>query len=132
MTKRLPDWQARLTAALMDKRHAPGNCAEFAADMCLAMTGIDHAAAFRGRYSTINGGLRVLRKAGYSDHVDFVQKNFEEKLLVDVVPGDIVILDGDDGPTVGVVQGAAGCYVPATLGPIGIVPFDRVIRAFEV
>ncbi len=129
---RLPDWQARLTAALMEKRHTPGNCAEFAADMCLAMTGVDHAAPFRGRYTTINGGYRVLRKAGYSDHVDFVQKNFVEKLVVDAVPGDIVVLDGDDGPTVGVVQGSAGCYVPSGRGMVGIVPISTVIRAFEV
>lgn len=129
---RLPDWQARLTSALMAKRHNPGNCAEFAADMCLAMTGVDHAAEFRGRYSTVAGGIRVMRKAGYNDHVDFVQRHFVEKAVVDVVPGDLVVLDGDDGFTVGVVQGAAGCYVPSVLGPIGIVPITDAIRAFEV
>ena len=128
---RLPDWQTRLTAALMAKRYTPGNCAEFAADMCLAMTGVDHAAPFRGRYSTIKGGYRVLRKAGYADHVDFVQRNFTEKLVIDLVPGDLVVLDGDDGLTVGVFQGSAGCYVPNGHG-VGVVPITMAIRAFEV
>lgn len=129
---RLPDWQTRLTAALMSKRHEPGNCAEFAADMCLAMTGVDHAAPFRGRYTTIAGGLRVMRKAGYADHVDFVRKHFVEKPKVNAMPGDLVILEGDDGPTVGVVQGSAGCYVPSGRGAIGIVPISTVTHVFEV
>lgn len=129
---RLEDWQTRLTVALMEKQYTPGNCAEFASDMCLAMTGVDHAAPFRGRYTTINGGYRVLRKAGYSDHVDFVQKNFKEKPVVDAVPGDLVVLDGDDGPTIGVVQGSAGCYVPSGRGTVGIVPITMANRAFEV
>ena len=93
---RFEDWQLRLTTALMEKRHQPGNCAEFASDMCLAMTGVDHAAAFRGRYTTIRGGIRVLRKAGYDDHIDFVAKHFVEKSVVSANPGDLVVVEVEE------------------------------------
>lgn len=62
---RLPDWPERLGAVL---RAAPGrafvwgghDCALHASDAALAITGVDPAAAIRGRYGDYMGGMRLL------------------------------------------------------------------------
>lgn len=128
---RLSDWQQRMTEALMNRRHNPGDCAIFAADMVLAMTGEDHATGFRGRYATIRGGIRKLRAAGYRDHVSFVEYHFTEIELVQALPGDIMVIDADEGLALGIVQGSGGVYVPTPTG-IGIVPVSTAVRAFRV
>lgn len=69
MSERFEDWPQRLDDFL---RAAQGrlftwgehDCALFAADAVLAITGEDHAAAFRGRYSTARGALRALKVYG--------------------------------------------------------------------
>ena len=65
---RLPDWKTHLIAYLADaarKSYQPGvhDCALFSAGAVLAMTGVDLAAGWRGRYTTLTRGLRVLRHA---------------------------------------------------------------------
>lgn len=131
MLVRYDDWQARLTVALMDNRVAPGDCAIFAANMVLAMTGEDYAAPFRKRYSTITGGIRKLRAAGYRDHISFVEYHFPEIEVIDACPGDILVIDADEGLALGVMQGAAGVYVPTPRG-VGLVPRSAAIRAFRI
>ena len=67
---RRPDWRDRLVSYLHSARQRPfefgqHDCSLFAADCVAAMTGNDMAADWRGRYATMRGGLRVLRKAGF-------------------------------------------------------------------
>jgi hypothetical protein len=55
--ERLPDWPERLAALVEARRHAPfawgsNDCLLFAADAVLACTGVDPAAAWRGRYGS--------------------------------------------------------------------------------
>lgn len=65
---RLPDWGQRFDAALLEHmgtsfewgRH---DCALFAADMVLAVTGVDPAADLRG-HTSARQALRVLRSHG--------------------------------------------------------------------
>lgn len=40
------------------------DCCLFVADIIAAMTGVDVAADFRGRYSTATGALRLVKKSG--------------------------------------------------------------------
>ena len=88
------------------------------------------AADWRGRYSTMRGGLRVLRKAGFEDHIALAAAHFPEVPPLMAQPGDLAVVPTDDGQALGVVQGEA-VYV---LGPhgLGLVSILSASRAFRV
>ena len=132
---RHPDWQARLVAYLHAARLRPfaygrHDCCLFAADAVAAMTGVDIAAPWRGRYTTLRGGIRVLRRSGHRDHVALAAAHFAEIPPLSAQPGDLAVLATQAGPALGVVQGEA-VYV---LGPqgLGLVSLLRAHRAFRV
>lgn len=136
---RFPDWQARLVAYLAGIAARPldygvHDCGlGLAAGAVEAMTGIDHAAPFRGRYTTLRGGLRILRKAGYANHVEYaalvlgreVHPAFAQMGDICVVPDELT-----GGQALGVVQGE-GLYV-LTPQRLGVVPRQYMARAFGV
>lgn len=132
---RLPDWRSRLTAYLVETagngfRYGSNDCALFAAGAVRAMTGEDPAAAWRGSYTTLEGGLKRLMKAGFENHIALV-----DSLLTEVPPafaqvGDIVLVDAPDGPALGVVSGeAVACLAPQGLGYL---PREAALRAWTV
>lgn len=132
---RLSDWRQRLVGYLHQARATPfaygrHDCTLFAADAVQAMTGEDLAAPFRGRYTTLTGGLRVLRKAGFADNTAMVASLFAECAPIMAQPGDLAAIKTDAGDALGVVQGEA-VYV---LGPSGLslVPITSAHRAFRV
>lgn len=132
---RLVDWHARLVAYLSDASRQPfeygrHDCATFAAGAVAAMTGTDLAEAMRGRYRTLKGGLRMLRRDGFADHVEFAAANFEEVPVARACPGDIAAVPGPDGQALGIVQGGA-IYV-LTPGGLGLVPLLGADRVFRV
>lgn len=110
MMQRRPDWHARLTGFLLDcagRPYRPGrfDCAIFAAGAIEAMTGVDLAADWRGRYRTLRGGLRVLRAEGYHDHLALAAAHFPAIPIALAQSGDLAVVDGPDGPALGVVMG---------------------------
>jgi len=98
------------------------------------MTGVDPAMEWRRRYTTLQGGLRVLRRAGFRDHIEVVATQFPEIPVSEALPGDLVVIDADDdpdpGPALGVMQGAA-IYVLRPDG-LGLMPRNVAARAFRV
>ncbi len=75
-TTRIPGWRGRLVAYLARTRGQPFvwgqlDCGLFSAGAIEAMTGVDPAAALRGRYATAAGARRAFRKLGFEDHVAF-------------------------------------------------------------
>lgn len=65
---RVVDWQLRLSALAHERSERPfewgvNDCCLFAADAVLAMTGVDHAAGFRG-YDSAAGALRHVEAGG--------------------------------------------------------------------
>jgi hypothetical protein len=129
------DWHARLVTYMADCRarpFAPGHhdCALFAAGAVQAMTGVDPAAEWRGRYTTHRGGLRVLRRAGFRDHIEVAAALFAEIPLAQALPGDLAAIDTGCGPALGVMQGAA-IYVLKPDG-LGLLPRNAATRAFRV
>ncbi len=111
MTK-LTDWQSRLIRFVGSAGRKPfeagrNDCTLFAAGCVEAQTGVDFAADWRGRYTTLRGGQRMLRKAGYRDHVEMVERLFEEVPVAFAQPGDVAVLPTPDGPALGIVQGEA-------------------------
>lgn len=132
---RLPNWRHRLASYVSDKARAefdPGqtDCALFAAGAVEAVTGHDPAQGHRGRYNTIQGGLRRLRKSGTTDHVAMAARLFAEIPVSYAQPGDLAVLASDDGPALGVVQGEK-IYVMTRAG-LGLVPLLSASRAFRV
>lgn len=132
---RQPDWQSRLTAYLAasaQKEFQEGahDCALFAAGAVAAITGHDYAAVYRGRYTTTRGGLRVLRRDGFADHVALAASHLAEKPIARANPGDLAVLETDEGPALGVVQGE-GIFVLRQNG-MALVPLTAAFQAFEV
>lgn len=134
---RHPSWRTRLGAYLADAARTPfvegrHDCALFAAGAVLAMTGKDPAARFRGRYRTTKGGLRVLRRAGYHDHLALAEAHFEEVPPAFARVGDLAAVPGADGPALGVVQGER-IYVlrPEGLGSVSLLQATRALRVPE-
>lgn len=133
---RLPDWRMRLIAwigSVNNRPIKPGHhdCCLFGAGAIAAQTGVDLAAGWRGRYTTYAGGRRILRKAGYADHIELIAAHLEEANVVDALEGDIAIVPTEDGDAVGLVQGVA-VYVLTPSGRLGLVPMQPVQRLFKV
>ena len=133
---RLFDWQPRLHAWLRAVRQTPvrpghHDCCLFGAGAIEAQTGIDIAAPWRGRYTTFAGGRRILRKAGYADHVALIAATLPEANVLTALDGDIAIVPTEDGDAVAVVQGAA-VFVLTPSGSLGLSPMAPVQRLFKV
>ncbi len=134
---RLPDWQTRLHLWLQQAARRPirpgrWDCCLFGAGAVEAQTGTDLAIGWRGRYSSYAGGQRVLRRAGYADHVDLIARHLIEDHPVTAMPGDIAVVpDPDGGAAVGLVQGSV-IYVLAEGGGLAFVPLTAIQRLFKV
>ena len=132
---RFPDWRTRLVAYLSASVRLPfedgkHDCALFLAGGVLAMTGQDFAAPYRGRYTTIAGGIRILRKDGYDDHVDLARAHLAQKSPAFANEGDGAVVQTEDGPSLGIVQGAQ-VYVLAPSGMV-LVPLSLAHTVLEV
>lgn len=132
---RVEHWHGRLVTYLAEAARtpfAPGrhDCALFAAGAVMAMTGIDLAEGWRGRYRTLAGGQRALARAGYADHVDLAARHLDEVPVSWALPGDIAAVETPEGPALGVVQGAS-VYVIGPAG-LGLLPLTAASRAFRV
>lgn len=62
--RRLPDWPERLAAFIEERRHVPfewgrNDCATFAADALLAITGVDVLGQLRGQWAAEDRALAV-------------------------------------------------------------------------
>jgi hypothetical protein len=134
---RLPDWKSRLgryVAGQFNQPFRPGefDCAIFAAGAVEAMTGIDFAARFKGRYTSVESGIEALRVAGHADHLALIAFIFDEVHPAFAQPGDIALLDGGDHAAIGIVQGE---HIYALRGDgrgVGLAPRDAMQRAWRV
>ena len=129
------DWKVHLAQYLGEIARAPfepgvNDCALFAAGAVAAMTGLDLAADWRGKYRTLQEGLALLAAAGHADHTALAAKHFDEIEPVFGAPGDIAVVDGPEGATLGIFQGA-GIYV-LTTARLGVLPMAFAVRAFRV
>lgn len=133
MSRKTEGWQERLAAYLSSCAQRPfvygeHDCALFATGAVQAMTGLDLAAPYRGRYTTFAGGRRVLRRDGYADHVALIAAHLPETATPR--PGDLAVIDTPDGPALGVVQGAM-VYVVGDAA-LSLLPISAARRFFEV
>lgn len=92
---RLDRWETLLIDALQKRLQSPfewsvNDCATFAFDVRRAITGEDAAAAWRGRYSDLTAGLRLMRRLGWADY-----EAMATALLGTALPGVLHAQRGD-------------------------------------
>jgi hypothetical protein len=115
MPARRDNWPNLLAQFIEQRREQPfawgsNDCCIFAADWVQLCTGVDYAKAWRGRYSSGLGAVRVLDEAGGVEAlVDLLG-------LQRVAPqlagrGDIVAQEAGHGITLGICLGATTVYV---------------------
>lgn len=132
---RRPDWRARLHAYIEAQRRVPfifgqSDCLLFSLGAVEAMTGTDHAADVRGKYTTLQGGLKRLAAAtGARGYVEYVAGLFDEVVPALAQIGDLAVVDSEEGPALGIVGGAY-IFVPRDEG-LGVVPLTEAKRAFR-
>lgn len=132
---RLVDWQPRLIAYLRESVLRPfedgvHDCALFSAGGCEAMTGQDYAAPYRGRYTTVRGGLRILRRDGFRDHVALAAAHLPEQHISRAAPGDLAVIRSEDGDALGIVQGE-GVYILSRDG-LAVAPLMAAHTSFKI
>lgn len=122
-----PDWRLRLTNYIGASAREPfevgkHDCALFWAGAVEAMTGVDHAASYRGQYKTFKAG-RELIGGDLAAHVGSI---FEEVPPALAQVGDLVMIKD----ACGVVQGEH-IYVLGR-GGVSTTPLTRATKAFRV
>lgn len=135
---RRSDWYARLSAYVEEVRRKPfvygeHDCALFAAGAVDAMTGSDPAAGLRGKYKTIAGGFRQLKKLGFANHADLAASMFDEVHPSHAQIGDIAAIDlGSGAVALGVVQGARIFVLRPDMQGMATVDLLTASKAFRV
>ena len=136
--QKLVDWRPRLRAFLAAQADAPFvmggiggmDCGALAGGAIEAMTGENPHARVAGKYKTMAGALRALKRLGHEDHIAYAAS-----LLTEIDPlyaafGDIAVVNSPDGPALGVVTGPH-IEVRAP-GGRGVVPLTDAVRAFRI
>ncbi len=104
---RHPNWTTRLPEALQKAMQKPfswgeHDCCLFAADCVVAVCDFDPCKNIRGRYKTKTGAARIL-KIEFGDLESALSGFFTEIEPTKALRGDIVMFNGDDGKTLGVI-----------------------------
>lgn len=122
---RYQDWEARLSVYLDRVAEEPfkwgtHDCALFASDCVLAMTGVDPAEAYRGTYDTVVGAAKALREHGAGTLLKSFTATFGEPISPHFAQrGDLVMLDPK---TIGVCVGRHSWFVGREANQEGLVP----------
>jgi len=132
---RIQDWPERLDAFIKAAEKRPFcwgefDCALFAADCVFALTGIDHAADYRGKYAEERGALRLVKKAGGLAAI--ATKALGQPIpLFSAQRGDVVLLKQ---PEIGMTLGICCGRFCAFAGPEGLimVPHEKCALAWKV
>jgi hypothetical protein len=123
---------AAVTTAAMAKPHAWGShdCALFAADCVAVVIGEDFAADLRGTYDTENGARRVLVSLGCHNVGDLASRYLPEIDPTEAQRGDVVMIKGELGPFLAIVDGRTAVG-PAARG-LTHTPVSAALRAWRV
>ncbi|MCG9534373.1 DUF6950 family protein [Providencia huaxiensis] len=130
---RHPQWTIQLPETLRAAMSRPfswgeHDCCLFTADCALAVCGIDIAEKVRGRYKTKSGAMRVL-KSEFGDLESGLSSFFTGIEPDKATRGDIVMFNGDEGKTLGVLWAGKVWSVTES----GVLPVNhQPIKAWRV
>lgn len=130
------NWQEKIVALVREREHVPfewgtHDCCLFAADCVKEITGTDYAAVFRGRYKTETGAKRLLVKAGGLTAV--LDKSFERIEKAYIQRGDLVQVQTDYGPALGIAWLGNGVWLHSPEGVRLFVNIDHlIVKAWRV
>ena len=110
---RYTGWEKILSGFVASRQGVPfvwgqHDCCLFAADAVQAMTGIDYAAPFRGRYGTATGAARML--APYGGIVGYVNSVLPSVSVAMAGRGDAVLIETETGPALGICLGINSAF----------------------
>lgn len=135
---RIEGWEKRLADLVSDRDARPFawgefDCALFGADAAQAVTGVDPAAVYRGRYSTKRGAYAALKRVcggGLEEAV--VANGWPEIAPALAGRGDVGITETDDGPAVAVCMGSV--WLAPRSGGAGLARLKRhaIARAWRI
>jgi hypothetical protein len=117
---RVPDWTQRLDAAVEAARAQPfvwgrHDCALWAADVVLQLTGVDHAADLRGRYRTQHGALALIARRGGLAAIATKALGYPVRITL-ARRGDVCLVCRATGPSLGICIGDRAGFT----GPQGL------------
>jgi hypothetical protein len=127
-------WEAALFNEVAAARHrafewSVFDCATWAFDVRYALTGIDTAVTWRGKYRNLAGGLRVLKRLGHKGYADLADAKIGPRVhVLSAQRGDIVLVGNPDA--FGVCLG--GTVATVAEGGLVIVPRSSVTVAWRV
>lgn len=123
---------AYLTAC-RHKRFRPGRfeCALFAADWVLIVSGTDLAARWRGKYASIEDGRDLIAEAGYDNPVAIAAEALKEVSgWMQAEIGDIAVVEEAGEACFGII-GGAHIHVLRVQRGLDVVPLARAARVFR-
>jgi len=110
---------------------AKNNCGLFVANCIRAMTGVDLAYRYRGRFSSLREGLALIREDGYDDLCDLLAARLEEIPAVKAVNGDVMAFSNNlTGWAIGICNGEMVTVLRED--GLGVIRRSVAIRAFRV
>lgn len=124
--ERLPDWEDRLHALIVEKHDEPfrwgkHDCALFGAAVVAAITGEDHGAPFANRYDDAEGAARALRKYGKGTITKTFDAHLDRRAVALLRRGDLAMQGEGMQSSIGVVIGNDALFV----GDMGLERRDR-------
>lgn len=132
---RFENWPERLNDFLAENHQFDwhlNNCALFAGNAVLAITGNDFAAPYRGP-KTKNGMISRLRKVGGGGVEEAATKELGDplKTILMAKRGDVVSFDFGEGPALGICVGIKCAFISEKDGLIRI-PLDHCRMAWSI
>jgi hypothetical protein len=122
LADKVEEWRGRA----LDYGHA--DCFQFAGDVVLALTGLEHRDAFP-EYVNRDEATDILREYGGPAGI-ITSVLGQPKSVGQAMRGDLVVADFGDGPAVGVCLGLHSC-TPGIAGLV-FVPTNTAISAWTV
>jgi hypothetical protein len=142
MIVRKQSWQIDMASAIEAAGAAPfawgsNDCSLFVCDVILAMTGVDLAADFRGKYATRDEAAALI---GFATDGGGLEDLVEQLCGANAMPevevnfawrGDVALHDTADGPCLGVIDREGGVYLTEKHG-LRFLPRGDIRRTWRV
>ena len=141
--QRRPDWQGVLDEFLRANRNRPfeygmWDCCLFVCDAIAAMTGVDLATYYRGKYSTRTGALHAIGEQLGTASIQAVAANAAAAHQMPEVPvphahrGDMVLVACGRDYSVGLIALNGRDVIVTSRRGLWRLPLSRAVRAWQV